>query len=51
MSEKIKGKIGIYREVFRNLFNLFIVTVSGSFALLTRDIKSSLALIGLGTSV
>jgi len=51
MSERIKEKLGVYKEVYRSLFNLFIVTVSGSFALFFRDKGNVLAFIGFGISV
>jgi len=51
MSEKIKERIGIYKEIYKSLFNLFIITVSGSFALFLKDTGSPLALIGLGISI
>jgi hypothetical protein len=51
MSERIKEKIGVYKEVYRSLFNLFIVTISGSFALFLKDRGNTLALMGFGISV
>jgi hypothetical protein len=51
MSERIKEKIGVYKEVYRSLFNLFIVTISGSFALFLKGRGNALALMGFGISV
>jgi len=51
MKESVKEKIGIYKEVFKSLFNLFLITVSGSFALFSREKGSILALIGFGVSL
>ncbi len=51
MRESVKEKIGIYKEVFKSLFNLFLITVSGSFALFSREKGSVLVLLGFGVSL